>query len=355
MDDKPQTVARATIDDVAARAGVSIKTVSRVVNHEPNVRPTTRELVQAAIDELGYRPNAAARRLAGNRSYLLALVYEDPSGYENASANFVTNLQGGALKSARAAGYDLLIHPCSYESPGVVDEIKLLFEHSRIDGLLLSPPLSEVKPIVSMLRKMGKPVIRISPGLARAFDAVHTNDREVSAEMTRYLASLGHRQIAFIKGHHHHRAIANRELGYQDGLMQSGLPQRKSLLLQGDNSFESGFECAGRLLGRKRRPSAIFAANDDMAAGVIRSAHELGIQVPDQLSVAGFDDVPLSRQVWPHLTTVYQPVFKLAEQATELLFRQIKGEKLTEPTRIDSTLVIRRSTGPANDQSPQPK
>jgi LacI family transcriptional regulator len=347
MSDKDRTSTRATIDDVAAQAGVSIKTVSRVANQEPNVKPATRELVQAAIAKLGYRPNTAARRLAGNRSYLFALVYEDPSGYENASANFVTNLQGGALKQARAAGYDLLIHPCNYENKGVVDEIKLLFEHSRIDGLLLAPPLAEVKPIVNMLRKMGKPVIRISPGQARAFDAVHTNDREVSAEMTRYLASLGHQQIAFIKGHSHHRAIANRELGYQDGLEQSGLPLRTSLLMDGDNSFESGFACASRLLSRKRRPSAIFAGNDDMAAGVLRAAHELGLQVPGQLSVAGFDDVPLSRQVWPQLTTVYQPVFSLAQKATELLLRQISGEKLTEPTRIDSKLVIRQSTGPA--------
>jgi LacI family transcriptional regulator len=340
---------RSTIDDVAAHAGVSIKTVSRVVNNEPNVRDAMRERVQQAINDLQYRPNSSARRLAGSRSYLFALVYDDPSAYPNASANYATNLHGGALKMARAGGYDLLIHPCEYQSRGVVSEIKQLIEHSRIDGLLLAPPLAEVKAIVSVLRKMGKPVIRISPGNVRRFDAVHTNDREVSAEMTRYLASLGHRRIAFIKGHKHHRAISNRALGYQEAVDQQGLPLRESLMIQGDNSFDSGMECARKLLSRKHRPTAIFAGNDDMAAGVLHVAHELGITVPDELSVAGFDDVPLCRQVWPTLTTVNQPVFAMAEIATELLFRQIAGDELTEPTLIKSSLVIRQSTGPAPD------
>lgn len=350
MDAKKSTAHRATIDDVAARAGVSIKTVSRVVNNEPNVRPATRDTVLKVISELQYRPNASARRLAGKRSYLFALVYDDPSVYLNASANYVTNLQGGALKKAKESGYDLLIHPCEYRDPGVVDEIALLIEHSRIDGLLLAPPLAEVKPIVKMLRRLGKPMVRVSPGEVHGFDAVNTNDQEVSAEMTRYLHSLGHQEIAFIKGHPNHRAMSSRELGFLDGMSQSRLKVRKSLIQQGDNSFESGVACGEKLLRRKRPPTAVFAGNDDMAAGVLQAAHELGIAVPARVSVAGFDDVPLSRQVWPKLTTVHQPTFELGAKATELLFRLIGGEKLTRPTRIDSTLVIRHSTAPPSEQ-----
>ena len=351
---KPQSSsdARATIDDVAKAAGVSIKTVSRVVNNEPNVRAATRERVEQAIEKLDYRPNTAARRLAGNRSYLFALVYDDPSQYVNATANYVTNLQGGALKRARESGYDLLIHPCDVADPGVVEEIRRLIEHSRIDGLLLAPPLAEVKSIARMLSQLGKPSVRISPGDDQGYDAVDTNDREVCAEMTSYLASLGHRDIAFIQGNPDHRALEHREAGYLDGLARSGLPVKTSLLVRGDNSFDSGIACARRLLKRKRRPTAIFASNDDMAAGVMQAAHEMGIAIPSELSVAGFDDVPLSRQVWPALSTIHQPTFEMGELATDLLFRQLNGEELTTPTRVDSRLVIRQSTDvPNKDQA----
>jgi LacI family transcriptional regulator len=349
MDDKNTPATRATIDDIAKRADVSIKTVSRVVNNEPNVREETRSRVQKAIQELNYRPNTSARRLAGNRSYLIALVYDDPSAYPNASANYVTNLHGGVLKKSRELGYDLLIHPCEYENRNLVNEIRALIEHSNIDGLIMAPPLAEVRPVVKLLRDMNKPVVRVSPGNVRGFDAVHTNDREVSAEMTRYLASLGHQRIAFIRGHKDHRAISNRVLGYQDGLKAAGLPMRSSLVVEGDNSFESGIEFGHKLLQRKRRPSAIFAGNDDMATGVLHVAHKLGVKIPEELSVAGFDDAPLARQLWPTLTTVHQPVFKLAEKATELLFRQIRGEKLSKQSLIKSTLKIRNSTGPVPD------
>ncbi|MDX1571482.1 MAG: LacI family DNA-binding transcriptional regulator [Xanthomonadales bacterium] len=347
MDEVLRHEARATIDDVATRAGVSIKTVSRVVNNEPNVREATRERVQAAIRELNYRPNASARRLAGNRSFLFALVYDDPSAYYNASANYATNLHGGALKMARASGYDLLVHPCEYRSPSLVEEIRQLVDHTRVDGLILVPPLAEIEPVISALREMEKPFIRVSPGEVKGFDAVHTNDREVCAEMVRYLASLGHERIGFIKGHKHHRALANREKGYRDGLKEAGLTFRKSLVMDGDSSFDSGVACGARLLSRKYRPTAIFAVNDDMAAGVLHAALDMGIGVPSEVSVAGFDDVPLSRQVWPTLTTIHQPVYEMAEKAAELLFRQIAGERLTERSVLKSRLVIRDSTGPA--------
>jgi LacI family transcriptional regulator len=349
MEEQTRQEARATIDDVATLAGVSIKTVSRVVNHEPNVRETTRERVQKAIDELHYRPNASARRLAGHRSFLFALVYEDPSAYRNASANYATNLHGGALKKAREAGYDLLIHPCKYQSPTLVEEIQQLIEHSRIDGLILAPPLAEIRSVVNVLRKMNKPVVRVSPGNVSGLDAVHTNDREICAEMVRYLVSLGHKRIALIKGHKHHRALAAREAGYADGLKEAGLPVRSSLIVGGDNSFDSGVACGAELLSLKNRPTAIFAINDDMAAGVLHTALSMGISVPKELSVAGFDDVPLSRQVWPTLTTIHQPVYDMAEKAADLLFRQIAGEQLVERTMLPSALVIRDSTGPAPD------
>ena len=166
--------------------------------------------------------------------------------------------------------------------------------------------------------------------------------------MTRYLASLGHKNIAFITGHQSHKAVANRYLGYQDGLEQSGLKFSERLVAQGDNSFGSGLEGAHKLLERKNPPTAIFAANDDMAVATVRVADSLGINVPGQLSVAGFDDIALARQVFPSLTTIRQPLSKMSERAAESLIEGKKnGESITEPETVPATLMIRESTGPA--------
>ncbi|MGB5592090.1 MAG: substrate-binding domain-containing protein, partial [Gammaproteobacteria bacterium] len=163
----------------------------------------------------------------------------------------------------------------------------------------------------------------------------------------RYLASLGHRRIGFVIGHPDHGAVGNRYLGYRDGLKSSGMKFDRSLVQQGYNSFESGEKCARRLLNLEDRPTAIFAANDDMAAGVMKVAHEMELSIPGDLSVAGFDDVPLARHIWPSLTTIRQPMDEMAVQATALLMNQILGntDDGVEHT-IPSTLVIRDSTGP---------
>lgn len=340
-------MARATLHDVAAKAGVSIKTVSRVVNNEPNVRPGTRDAVLKAIKALDYRPDTSARRLAGRRSYLVGLLYEDPSPYENPSANYVIDIQGGVLERVRAESYDLLIHPCNYQSARIVREIKSLVAQTRVDGLILAPPLAEMAKIVAALRELGTPFVRISPGQrTRSHEAVHTNDRAACADMTRYLASLGHKRIAFIVGHPDHRAVANRYLGYKDGLESSGLTLDKSLVQQGYNTFESGEKSARVLLLQPDPPTAIFASNDDMAAGVLRVAHEMGIAIPAELSVAGFDDVPLARQIWPSLTTIRQPTKEMAAAAAELLFARIKGDDGAGPIVVEAPLVLRESTGP---------
>ncbi|MDH3352618.1 MAG: substrate-binding domain-containing protein, partial [Gammaproteobacteria bacterium] len=174
------------------------------------------------------------------------------------------------------------------------------------------------------------------------------NDREASAEMTRYLASLGHTRIAFITGHPRHKAVGNRLRGYRDGLQQSGLTFSEQLVVAGDNSFSSGEAAAAELLGRKPPPTAIFAANDDMAAGVIRVADRLGIDIPRQLSVAGFDDIALARQVYPTLTTIRQPLATMAERAALALIRDAREDHSSKGTEVvPATLQIRESTGPA--------
>jgi LacI family transcriptional regulator len=344
-------VPKATIDHVAERAGVSIKTVSRVINREPNVRDSTREKVEKAIAELDYRPNLSARSLASQRSHLIGLIYDDPSAYEIPSAGYVIRMQLGVLRVCRTTGYELLIHPCNYMSKEIGRELRALIEEARPVGIILAAPLSNMPKIVRAIEATGTPLVRISPGSKKVRQfAVATNDREISAEMTRYLASLGHTRIAFIKGHDSHKAVGNRYMGYLDGLEHSGIKFVERLVASGDNSFESGEQAGASLLRLKRRPTAIFAANDDMAAGVIRAADLLGIDIPGEVSVAGCDDIALARQLCPTLTTIRQPLAKMAARAASLLIEGDSGEPESRVAEVvPATLKIRESTGPAPD------
>jgi LacI family transcriptional regulator len=242
-------MAKVTIDDVAELAGVSIKTVSRVVNREPNVRELTKAKVEAAILQLNYRPNLSARNLARRRTHLIGLIYDDPSAYDIPTAGFVIRMQQGTLRACRKAHYELLIHPCNYRKKDLNRELGDLIEQARPSGIILAAPLSNMPKIVSAIESTGTPCVRISPGKPDDTAlSVATNDREISAEMTRYLASLGHTKIAYISGHPSHKAVANRFAGYRDGLRQSGLEFSEELVVKGDNSFGSGEIAAEDLL-----------------------------------------------------------------------------------------------------------
>jgi LacI family transcriptional regulator len=344
---------RSTIFHVADRAGVSIKTVSRVVNQQPNVRKETRERVEQAIAELKYRPDQSARNLAGNRSHLIGLVYDDPSAYDLPSGGYILELQHGALRACRSALCELLIHPCDFRKRNVAAELKSVIEHARLSGVIVAPPLSNMPRIIRAVEATGAPFVRLSPGSrAGKHSSVATNDREISAELTRYVAQLGHERIAYIAGNPQHKAVANRLLGYQDGLRESGLQFSERLVVNGDNSFGSGVAGAERLLKRRNRPTAIIAANDDMAVGAMRVAHRLGMDVPSQLSIAGFDDIALARQVEPALTTVRQPLVRMAERAALMLINSNNGNgTMIGHECVPATLKLRDSTGPASEST----
>ena len=333
----------ATIKDVAGLADVSIKTVSRVLNREPKVREVTRERVFEAMEKLNYSPNTSARRLAGNRTYLLGLLYDDPS------PSYVLNIQAGVLEACKKDHYDVMIYPCRINNPSLLSDITELVSSGKVDGLLLTPPISDVAAVRKLARKLNVPNVVISlaqKGASRW--TVDTNDRETCAEMVGYLASLGHKRIAFIMGHPDHIAVNQRFVGFQDGMKESGLKVLKSYCLQGYNSFKSGLECGKRLLTKKQPPTAIFCANDNMASGVSRIAHEMNISIPADLSIVGFDDIPLASQLLPALTTIRQPTHEMARLATELLIMRLRGASLEGVRRIlKSELVFRDSTGPA--------
>ena len=344
---------RATLEDVAGLAGVSIKTVSRVVNNEPNVRQTTKDMVAKAIASLNYRPNQSARNLASNRSHLIGLVYDDPATYELPSSGYIINMQEGVLKACKAYNYDLLIHPCNFKDKNISQELRSLIDQARPDGIILAAPLSNMPKIINAIGTSGSRVVCLSPG--QRIDShitISTNDKEVSAEMTCYLASLGHKKIAFITGDSIHKAVGNRFLGYKKGLKECGLAFSPSLVMEGDNSIGSGEIAGNKLLTRKNPPTAIFAANDDMAVGVMRVANKLGIKIPEQLSVSGFDDIPLARQIFPSLTTISQPLVTMAERAAMLIINNsLDDDKEQTIEIIPAKLQIRESTGPISPQT----
>ncbi len=331
---------KATIADVAKFAGVSIKTVSRVTNNEPNVREDTRTRVLKAVAELGYRPNPSARSLASRRSYLIGLLYDNPS------PSYLINVQNGSLRTCRDEGYDLVIYPCDYRSGSLPDDMAAMIRQSRVDGVILTPPLCDLPPLLEMLARLETPFARISPADGLHPDcSIVTNDEDIAAQMTKHLINTGHSRIGFIRGHPDHGAVCNRYEGYLKALAQASIASDETLVAQGYNSVESGEACAQQLLALDQPPSAIFAANDDMAAGALRAAHARGLDVPEALSVAGFDDSPMALQVWPALTTIRQPIKVMAERATTVLLRQLRGEDDDDlPRNIECGLVLRAST-----------
>jgi LacI family transcriptional regulator len=339
----------ATIVDVAAHAGVSIKTVSRVINNVTTVKPAIRARVMRAIEKLDYHPNPSARGLGGKRSYLLGLLYDVSCEY------YATSVLAGVIETCRVASYLAVMQPCDYRSPTLAEGVTRDIRRSRADGVILTPPLSDVTAIVSVLEAQNIPFVRVAPAKhADNYRSVCTNDRQICAEMTEQLAALGHQRIGFIIGNPDHAALADRYRGYLDGLQTCGLRLDKALVAQGYNSHASGVQCALKLLGLApaKRPTAIFASNDEMAAGVLGVAHSLGVGVPEELSVVGFDDVPLATQVWPALTTIRQPIPDMAAKAAQLLLRQLSGEPADHSEHVlPASITIRHSSGPAPNRA----
>jgi LacI family transcriptional regulator len=341
-------MAIATIRDVAAQARVSIKTVSRVINNVKSVKPHTRERVLRVIRKLDYHPSPSARGLGGSRSYLISLLYDVSCAY------YATGVLGGVLETCRAAHYQVVMQPCDYKSASLTEEVSRNLRQSRADGVIVTPPLSDMKTLKALLEEQNVPFVRIAPA-EHADDrrSVYTNDRESCAKMTEQLAGLGHTRIGFIIGNPDHAAVADRFQGYRDGLRKCGMTLDKKLIAQGYNSYDSGVECARKLLQvpAAKRPTAIFASNDEMAAGVLAVAHGLGLAIPEDLSVVGFDDVPLASQVWPALTTIRQPIPAMAAQAAELLLRQLRGEPYDRSGHVvESALMFRQSHGPSRER-----
>ncbi len=335
-----------TIIDVAKRAGVSFKTVSRVLNREKNVHVHTRDRVLAAAAELGYRPNFGARSLAGARSYLIGLFIDNPS------FAYMGKVQLGAMSRCRPDGYHLLLETLDIGAPDAGADLERLLSAVRLDGLILAAPICDNTVVLDALEARAIPYVRLSPNHDpdRA-PWVGMDDAGAAAEMTRRLLQLGHREIGFVEGPAGHGASALRRQGFLATLAEAGVAPRLDLIRPGRFDFRSGLEAADAMLDQPHPPTAIFASNDEMALGVTMAAHRRGLNIPADLSIAGFDDIPAATTIWPRLTTVRQPIFEMAAAAADMIISgQAKTRDAGWPPRrlLDFEVVIRDSTAPVN-------
>ncbi len=346
--DKPSRRSRGsvTVQDVARAAGVSAMTVSRVVNGGTNVRDTTRAAVLTAIKRLNYWPNSAARSLAAGDATQIGLLYSNPS------LGYLSNFLIGALAGARKVRCHLVLEACDGDSAAAQAEAARRFASTAVEGVILPPPLSDSAAVRAELDAAGIPSVAVATGLPQpGRPSVRIDDFAASQAMTRHLLDHGHRRIGFIRGDPNNGASGERWRGFAAAIGDAGIDPAAMPVAQGDFTFRSGMVAGELLIDRVDRPTAIFASNDDMAAAVIGVAHRRGLQVPSDLSVAGFDDTSLATTTWPEITTVRQPIAAMAEAAVELLLARIRDRR--SPTGnmddrvLEHALVFRESSGPA--------
>ncbi len=337
---------RAKIDDVARLAGVSTKTVSRVLNNEPNVREATRARVRAAAKALNYMPDFSARSLAGQKSYLIAMFYD------TASQAYLSQFQAGALVQCGEYGYHLIVERCDVSSPGAGQRVAGIAARLRVDGVILLPPLSNHSEVVQKVAASDVPFVQIVPAdVSVAACYLNMDDARAADELTTYLIGLGHRRIGHIKGHPAHGASVQRYQGYCAALARAGIALDALLVNEGLFDIRSGEKAGRELLEGAHPPTAIFAANDDMAAGAINAARGLGLDVPTDLSIVGFDDSQIASVTYPPLTTVRQPIEDMARGSVDLLIEAIKengGTRAGKPRfrHFGFDLVERGSAAP---------
>ena len=336
-----------TIKHVAADAGVSLQTVSRVINNEPNVRPAMKERVQSAIDRLGYVPSRAAQRMSGSRSYLiLALNDRERTIAEWRSregSDWVDQMLLGGMLKAAEHGYRMMIELVDTHSDHVERELSATLAALQPDGIILTPPHSDNEQIVVLLANRGIPFVRIGSDNLDAGIAISMGDERSAYTATQHLIEAGHRRIGLITGPDEYRLSGWRRTGWERALTEHGL-SGEGLVAQGDFSHPSGFVAAEALLDTDPSPTAILASNDHMALGALEAANARGMQVPRDLSLVSFDNTPAVRYSQPPLSSVDQPVAETSAKAVELLIEAQRGSA-TPPAlvHVDGRFIERQS------------
>jgi LacI family transcriptional regulator len=335
-----------TIVDIAREAGVSIKTVSRVLNREDGAGPEVRARVLELVDRLGYRPNISARALSSRRSYLIGVIFLRIGGI-----HYVGEVQLGAMKACRRAGYHLVVEQIeTADGPVGAAAFGAMLRAAAFDGVVLTPPLCDDPRLLSAIEAAQIPYVRLAPSNAlERSPYVWIDDQAAAREQTQRLWAMGHRRIAFIGGPRGHRAAVRREAGYLEAMHENGATVPADWVASGDFFGMSGFDAAETLFALDPRPTAIFAGNDDMALGALAAAVKHRIAVPEQLSIVGFDNSPSGETSWPRLTTVHQPIAEMAEAAVDMLIDSFADVRLRKPEtdrKLDYRLVTRHSATP---------
>ena len=339
-----------TIKHVAADAGVSLQTVSRVINNEPNVRPEMKTRVQASIDKLGYVPSIAAQRMSGSRSYLILAINDRDRTIADWQARLGTDwvdqmLLGGMLKCAEL-GYRMIFELVDTHSDHVERELLGAIAALQPDGIILTPPHSDNPQIVSLLDQQKIPFVRIGSKQSGAGIPVSMDDEGSARQASRYLIERGHRRIGFIAGSSEYDLSGWRVDGWRETMAAAGL-DTAGLLAAGDFSYASGEAAARILLDRADRPSAIIASNDQMALATLDVARSLGLAVPHDLSLISFDNTPLVHFTQPPLTAIDQPIAATTSKAVELIIAAQNGDALTPAlTIVPATIIERDSVAP---------
>ena len=334
----PEGPRQATIRDVARAARVSVATVSRALNDSGPVRDDTRRRVRDAADNLRFTPHGAARSLITSRTNTLGVLLPDLYG------EFFSEIIRGIDRSAQRAGYQLLLS----SARNAHDEVHGAFRamYGRVDGLVLMAPDIALVELFAQHRD-GTPIVFINSPVTSEDARVITIDNHGGAyQMAKHLVRKGHRRIAIIRGAETNHDATERLRGYRDALEDSGLPSDPRLELPGDFTEGAGYRAGRAALRLQPRPTAIFAANDAMAIGALSALREEGVAVPDDIAVAGFDDIPIARYVSPPLSSVHVPIAQLGERAMDLLLGAIAGAAngAARQVVLPTTLVIRKSS-----------
>jgi LacI family transcriptional regulator len=333
---------RPTINDIARLADVSKKTVSRVINDSPFVKVATRAKIDAIIRQIGFAPDPQARGLAFRRSFLVGLVYDNPN------ASYIVNILDGVLDALKDSDFELVVHPCDRFSPDFIPGVRRFIQRHKLRGVILLPPISENNELARALKELDCEHVRVASVLLDdTSKMIVANDREGAAEAANYLEALGHRHIGFIAGPPQYRSSRERLEGFSAALEKRGLRLPPEMIVEGAYSFDSGVTCAEALLVRRPRPTAIFASNDEMAGGVYKAAYRMRIQIPEALSVVGFDDSSLASRLAPALTTIRQPIRDMGRLAAmKLLPAGERGASDELVSRVMLHLVVRDSSRP---------
>ena len=322
-----------TISDVARVARCSPMTVSRVINNEASVSIETRQSVLKAIEQLNYRPNRAARSLAGGEQMRLALLFDNPS------SSYLAEFLMGALEEANRSDAQLVVQGCDIEKEDGKALIANLLKVG-IRGFILPPPLCDDQSVLDLIENEGAIAVAVGPGAASGTSAsVMIDDYQAAYDMTAHIIGLGHKRIGFIVGNPEQVAAGQRLNGFVAAMKDAGLEVADDLVAQGRFTYRSGMQAAERLLSVEPRPTAIFASNDDMAAATVAVAHRRHLDVPSDITVCGFDDTDMASSIWPELTTIRQPIREMTRWAVATAARLLRARRAGERNHADSEMM----------------